>query len=82
VTSVKGAIGEGGMAAAGSLVAAVLAGSRGVVAPTAGLVEPDPELAPLDHVIGAPVALSSPYVLVNGFASGGTNYSLLVRIYY
>ena len=81
VTSVKGAIGEGGMAAAGSLVAAVLAGSRGLIAPTAGLVEPDAVLPPLDHVIGAPVTLARPYVLVNGFASGGANYSLLVRIY-
>lgn len=80
-TSVKGAIGEGGMAAAGSLVAAVLAGRRGVVAPTAGLVTIDPALPTLGWVPGRPVPLASPYVLVNSFASGGTNYSLLLRIY-
>ena len=80
-TSVKGAIGEGGMAAAGSLVAAVLAGRRGVVVPTAGLVTIDPALPNLGWVQGRPAPLASPYVLVNSFASGGTNYSLLLRIY-
>jgi len=80
-TSVKGAIGEGGMAAAASLVAAVLAGGRGVVAPTAGLVTIDPALPTLGWVRGSAVPLKTPYVLVNSFASGGTNYSLLLRIY-
>lgn len=80
-TSVKGAIGEGGMAAAGSLVAAVLAGQRRLVAPTAGLVTTDPDLPTLGWVQAAPAPLAAPYVLVNSFASGGTNYSLLLRIY-
>jgi hypothetical protein len=31
-------------------------------------------------VIDAPQPLASPYVLVNSFASGGTNYSVLIRI--
>jgi 3-oxoacyl-[acyl-carrier-protein] synthase II len=79
-TSIKGAIGEGGMAATGSLAAAVLAGHRGVVAPTAGLTVPDPACGALTWVTGAAHPLASPYVLVNGFASGGTNYSLLVRV--
>ncbi len=79
-TSVKGAIGEGGMAGAASLVTAVLAGRRGLVAPTAGLTEPDPACAPLGWVVGQPVALPSPYVLVNSFASGGTNYCVLLAI--
>lgn len=79
VTSIKGAVGEGGMAGAASLIAAVLAGSRGVVVPTAGLTSPDPECRPLGWVMGAPVPLTSPWVLVNSFASGGTNYSLVVR---
>lgn len=80
-TSVKGAIGEGGMAAAGSLVAAVLAGHRRLVAPTAGLVTIDAHLPTLGWVQGAPVPLATPHVLVNSFASGGANYSLLLRIY-
>lgn len=79
-TSVKGAVGEGGMAGAASLVTAVLAGRRGVVAPTAGLADPDPSCAALGYVIGAPQPLESPYVLVNSFASGGTNYCVLLRI--
>lgn len=80
-TSIKGAIGEGGMAAAGSLVAAVLAGRRGLVAPTAGLVTIDPGLPTLGWVPQTAAPLTSPVVLVNSFASGGTNYSLLLRIY-
>jgi 3-oxoacyl-(acyl-carrier-protein) synthase len=79
-TSVKGAVGEGGMASAASLVAAVLAGRRGLVAPTAGLTTADPTCASLGWVIGTAVPLASPYVLVNSFASGGTNYSVLLRI--
>jgi 3-oxoacyl-[acyl-carrier-protein] synthase II len=79
-TSVKGAVGEGGMAAAASLVAAVLAGRRGLVAPTAGLTSPDPTCGPLGWVMGAPAPLASPYVLVNSFASGGTNYSVVIKV--
>lgn len=79
-TSIKGAIGEGGMAAAGSLCAAVLAGQRGLVVPTAGLTSPDPECGALGWVIGAPARLPSPYVLVNSIASGGTLYSLVVQV--
>ena len=78
-TSVKGAVGEGGMAAAASLVVAVLAGRRGLVAPTAGLSAPDPACAPLGWVIGSPAPLRTPYILVNSFASGGTNYSVVLR---
>jgi 3-oxoacyl-[acyl-carrier-protein] synthase II len=81
VTSVKGAIGEGGMAGAGALLAAVLAGRRGLVVPTAGLTTPDPALPRLDLVVGGPRSLQSPYVMVNSFASGGASYSLVVRLY-
>ena len=79
VTSIKGAVGEGGMAGAASLVAAVLAAAKGVVVCTAGLATPDPACAALGWVIGAPAPLTSPYVLVNSFASGGTNYCVVVR---
>ena len=79
-TSVKGALGEGGMCGAASLVTAVLAARRGVVAPTAGLTDPDPSCGALGWVIGAPQPLESPYVLVNSFASGGTNYCVLLQI--
>lgn len=80
VTSVKAVTGEGGMAAAGALVAAVLCGERGLVPPVAGLHTPDPALPPLDLVRDTPRPLAAPAVLVNGFASGGTLYSVVVRI--
>lgn len=79
-TSIKGAVGEGGMAGAASVATAVLAGRRGLVAPTAGLTEPDPACGPLGWVIGAADSLPSPYILVNSFASGGTNYSIVLRV--
>ncbi|MGI8671365.1 MAG: beta-ketoacyl-[acyl-carrier-protein] synthase family protein [Luteitalea sp.] len=79
-TSIKGAIGEGGMAAAGSLCAAVLAGQRGMVVPTAGLSSPDPGFGRLGWVIGTPVALPAPYLLVNAIASGGALYSVVAQV--
>jgi 3-oxoacyl-(acyl-carrier-protein) synthase len=30
--------------------------------------------------MGAPAPLASPYVLVNSFASGGTNYSVVIKV--
>lgn len=80
VTSVKSVTGEGGMAAAGSVVAAVLCGASGLVPPVAGLTTPDASLPPLHLVVGAAVPLETPFVLVNGFASGGTLYSLILRV--
>jgi hypothetical protein len=65
ITSIKGAVGEGGMAGAASLVVAVLAGRQGVVAPTAGLTEPDPACGPAGWVMTQPAPLASPYILVN-----------------
>ncbi len=79
-TSIKGAIGEGGMSACGSLVAAVLAGNRGLVVPTAGLASPDPACGDLGWVMSEAQPLPSPHVLVNSFASGGTNYSVVLRV--
>jgi 3-oxoacyl-[acyl-carrier-protein] synthase II len=80
VTSVKGAIGEGGMAAAGSVVAAVLCGADGLVPPAVGLHEPAGELDALTLVCGEPRALRSPHVLVTSFASGGTCYAIVLRV--
>ena len=80
VTSVKAVTGEGGMASAAAVVAAVLCGVRGVVPPVAGLAEADPALSSLDLVVETPRMLASPLVLVNGFASGGTLYSLVLRV--
>ncbi len=78
VTSIKAITGEGGMAGAAGVVAAVLCGADGVIPPVAGLHEPDPALPSLDLVRDAPRSLTSPFVMVNGFASGGTLYSLVL----
>jgi 3-oxoacyl-[acyl-carrier-protein] synthase II len=77
VTSIKRAIGEFGGAAVGSIVAALLCGRRGVIAPTTGCASPDP--ACRIAVVQQPLPLERPLVLVNSFASGGTHYSLVVR---
>lgn len=115
VTSIKGAIGEFSAAGAASLVAAILSGRQGLIAPTRGLeavaadcpVAGVPTASPLpsggwqrESVSAAGAASASmrdgglpggavrgqvperpgPVVLVNSFASGGTNFSLVVRI--
>ena len=54
------------------LVAAVLAGRRGLVVPTVGLAQPDPSWPLWGGSSAGPAPLASPYVLVNSFASGGT----------
>lgn len=79
VASVKGAIGHA-IAAAGALgfLCAVEAVARGVLLPTAGLHEPDPQCA-LPHVVGRAVRAAASTALVNAFAFGGANVSLAVR---
>jgi 3-oxoacyl-[acyl-carrier-protein] synthase II len=78
VVAIKGALGEFGAAGAGALAAALLCGREGLIAPTAGCSQPDPacEVA----ISAEPRPLERPYVLVNSFASGGTNYSLVARV--
>jgi 3-oxoacyl-[acyl-carrier-protein] synthase II len=79
VSSVKGALGHA-IAGAGALglLCALHAVEQGVLLPTAGLREPDPEIA-LPHVTGAADHARVRAALVNAFAFGGANVSLLVR---
>jgi 3-oxoacyl-(acyl-carrier-protein) synthase len=78
VAAVKGALGECGASGAGALVAALLCGVHGLVPPTAGWTLPDPAC---DVAVAAePRSLERPFVLVNAFASGGTNYSIVARV--
>lgn len=86
VTSIKGAIGEFGAAAAGSAAAAILCGRQGAIAPAIGFQTPA-EDCPVNVVSGArptPLAGSGhgdgPIALVNSFASGGTNFSVVLRL--
>lgn len=79
VSSVKGALGHW-IAGAGALgfLAAVEAVANGNVLPTAGLSEPDPSCA-LPHVMGTAIQRSVDVALVNAFAFGGANCSLVLR---
>ena len=78
VGSVKGAVGHW-IAGAGAVgfVCAVEA-VRGTMLPTANLVDPDPACA-LDHVIGAARRASAGAAMVNAFAFGGANCSLVLE---
>ncbi len=78
VVSVKGALGESGAAGAAGLVGALLALRSGVVPPTLGSEQPDPD-CPVDVSSRArPFNPTRPLALVNAFARGGTNHSAVV----
>jgi 3-oxoacyl-[acyl-carrier-protein] synthase II len=86
VTSIKGAIGEFGAAGAGSAAAAILCGRQGAIAPTAGFQTPAGD-CPVRVVTPAtplpkPGARGGggPIALINSFASGGTNFSVVLRL--
>ncbi|MFL5344704.1 MAG: beta-ketoacyl-[acyl-carrier-protein] synthase family protein [Hyalangium sp.] len=78
VSSVKGALGHW-IAGAGALgfLCAVYALERGEVLPTAGLRHPDPRCE-LPHVQGTALSKRVGSALVNAFAFGGANTSLVV----
>jgi 3-oxoacyl-[acyl-carrier-protein] synthase II len=78
VFSVKGAIGESGASGAAGIVAGLLTLADGVIAPTVGFGRPDPALAVC--VSNRPQPARGETFLVNSVASGGTNYSLAVRV--
>jgi 3-oxoacyl-[acyl-carrier-protein] synthase II len=77
VASVKGAVGESGAAGAAALIAHVLSVARGTIGPTVGFEEPDPACAV--GVSAERQDVTGDIFLVNGVASGGTNYSIAVR---
>jgi 3-oxoacyl-[acyl-carrier-protein] synthase II len=78
VVSIKGALGESGACGAASLAVAIACLTNGSIPPTVGLEELDPECA----VDASPEASScrGPRAIVNSFASGGTNYSVVVTL--
>lgn len=80
VSSTKAVHGHA-MGAAGALeaVATVLALREGWLPPTANLVQPDPALPPLDHVVGEARRLAVDVALSNSFAFGGNNAVLVLR---
>ncbi|MDP2304755.1 MAG: beta-ketoacyl synthase N-terminal-like domain-containing protein [Pseudomonadota bacterium] len=76
VSSVKGALGHW-IAGAGALGLVVAAASiaEGMVVPTAGLTDPDDDLP---HVLGEGRRVTSRTALVNAFAFGGANVSVVL----
>jgi len=79
VSSIKGAVGEFGAVGAASLAAAVLSLRRGVAPPTVGFGESSPD-CPV-NVSSSARSVSGSTALINGFASGGTNYSVVVEAF-
>jgi 3-oxoacyl-[acyl-carrier-protein] synthase II len=78
VTSIKGVTGHS-LGAAGALeaVCCALTIDRGIIPPTVGLEELDPEMH-LDVVMGAPRPLPAGVLLSNSFGFGGHNGCLVV----
>jgi 3-oxoacyl-(acyl-carrier-protein) synthase len=78
VTSIKGALGEFGASGSAACVAALLCGRLGRVPPIAGLECADPAAASLRLARTAADA-PGPIALVNGVASGGALFSVVLR---
>jgi 3-oxoacyl-[acyl-carrier-protein] synthase II len=79
VTSIKGAIGECGAAGAAACAAALLCGAQGEVPPIVGLSEIDPEVADL-NLVRERQAVPGTTALVNSIASGGSLFSVVLRV--
>ena len=79
VTSIKGALGEFGASGAAACAAAVLCGRIGRVPPIAGLECADPIAASL-RLARIAVDAPGPIALVNGVASGGALFSVVLRV--
>ena len=79
VTSIKGAVGEFGASGAASLAAAFLCGSIGEVPPIAGLAEADAAASEL-NLVRARTPIAGPTALINSFSSGGSLFSVVVRV--
>ena len=77
VASIKGAIGESGASAAAGLMAGLSSMASGEIVPTVGLCQPDERFT--IRVSRRAQAAAGDTFLVNSVASGGTNYSLVVR---
>jgi 3-oxoacyl-[acyl-carrier-protein] synthase II len=79
VSGIKGSTGHmlGGSGAFETVVA-LLASERGLVPPTYGLRDPDPECA-LGHVIGRGVHATVPVAISTSVGMGGNNAAIVVR---
>jgi len=79
VTSTKGITGHAlGAAGAIEAVAVVLAMQKALIPPTAGYATPDPDMAAINLVTGAPVSWEPAPAMSNSFGFGGHNGSLVI----
>lgn len=69
------------LGAAGALetVYSVMMQREGWFAPNLNLSDPDPRCADLDYITGQGRAIDAEYIMVNNFAFGGVNTSLVIR---
>ena len=79
VTAIKGAIGESGAASAASVIAAVACCVSGRIPPIAGLRAATAEASAL-RLATAACESSAGVALVNGIASGGALFSVVLRL--
>ena len=79
MTSIKGALGECGASSAASRAAAVLCGAVGEVPPIVALVDADDRGAGSESVPSRR-ALPGPIALVNAVGSGGSLFSVVLRV--
>ncbi|MCD9622556.1 beta-ketoacyl-[acyl-carrier-protein] synthase family protein [Rhabdothermincola salaria] len=79
VTSIKGVTGHS-LGAAGALeaVATILSMGKGLIPPTAGYTTPDPDMAPIDLVVGEARPWEPAPTLSNSFGFGGHNGCIVI----
>jgi 3-oxoacyl-[acyl-carrier-protein] synthase II len=79
VTSIKGAIGESGASGAAACIAAITCGAIGEAPPIAGIDRIAPRAEGLNIAVTRQ-RLSRPYALINSVSSGGSVFSVVVRV--
>ncbi|MBN1381791.1 MAG: beta-ketoacyl-ACP synthase [Deltaproteobacteria bacterium] len=80
VTALKGNTGHTlGASGAIEAIASILMGREGFMSHTLNLAEPDPELPPLNHIMKGPLDRGFSLGVINNFAFGGVNTSLVIR---
>jgi 3-oxoacyl-[acyl-carrier-protein] synthase II len=81
VTAIKGYTGHTlGASGAIEAVGTILMMREGFIAPTLNLERPDPQLPPLNHVIGNPMDKRFTVAVNNNFAFGGINTSMIMSV--
>jgi 3-oxoacyl-[acyl-carrier-protein] synthase II len=82
VTALKGNTGHTlGASGAIEAIASILMGRGGFMAHTLNLLEPDPVIPPLYHIMKEPLDRGFSLGVNNNFAFGGVNTSLVIKNY-